>query len=234
MTPEIHPPEPTKIIPRLPFSDIMSIYSRFSGKWSRIPLLEYEVDGPITANQLRTCLDFPIEVALTENRGQLIASPIGDAYTTHFDPLNSYEALSARTLTSRLTAHTHNKADDGVVVDTLSFVDLAWAVRVSNQTSVFVIHENGITQFQKPTTRLDGTALDEELNFEDARNMYYEFQQEKGFTYMSFVTGEIGVDGQTALAREFAQRLGMVLTGANWDEPGIEALVRKINLQEEE
>jgi hypothetical protein len=235
MTNEIRAREPHHDFQRLPFTDIVPALSHYFENRTTMPYIEYKVDGLITAHQLRSSLSLPFELAFTEDAGEVVVSPASLA-SNILDPNNRYQDYENRYLTSRLNAHTHIRRTDDLVVDTLSLQDLRHVHDVNDTTAVMLVHENGISQFRRPIYKLDGTPVNEELQpatVDQAFGIWSSYWDEKDFNplFMHWGLQKIDTDKQTALAQEFVRRTGMVVNTAGWDEPGIDALVAKLNLR---
>jgi hypothetical protein len=219
---------------RLPFTDIGHSLSRYYEHRKAHPYVEYKTDGVITSDQLHASLALPFELTLTEDAGEVVVSPV--VRDGMYDPQRQYSYYETRFLKSKLNMHTHNRRSDGLVIDTLSLQDLRYMHRVDTTTTILLAHEHGISEFRRLIYNLDGTPVNEDMqpaSTRQASEIVYNYWKEKNFNPFRIEDGSQEMDDvtQTALAREFVQRTGMLVTTAGWEDDGIELLMTKLNLQ---
>src|SRR3989338_7933844 len=196
---------------------------------------EYQVAGRVESVHLQALLNLSHEVALTEQDGKLILTPLMLFGSGVEEPDAPYSGYFDRQTQSRLWAHTHNRRTDGILVDTPSFQDFKVAKIVNTQTDMLVIHGRGITRFGKirrhPVTGAETTSTSE---------LIHDYEQQIGARLQKFdkapnqpfIGDKYTFEEITQLAKEFTKNSGMLLDEAEWsDNEGIERLLKILNLK---
>lgn len=195
--------------------------------------VEYEVDGTVSAEQLQNLLDLPYEVAITEKDGKPILTPLT------FRGNDENPEYMDRQIQSRLWAHTHNKSDDGILVDTPSLQDILVSTVVKESTSMLVAHTRGITHFGKikrhPVT---GAELSSK---QSTSALFTDYQDHIGAALSKryetseqpFILDKYTDEECVELAKKFIRTSGMFLAEAEWqDQDAVDKLLKVINLED--
>ncbi len=190
---------------------------------------EYIIDGDLSKYDLQTLLNLPIEVAITEHRGLFILTPNPDT-----PKIFQNDAYLERQNNSKLFLHTHYKTP-GLTVNTPSFADILMSLGVSENTLMAIAHTDGITQFGHiKINPLTG----EPVKSNKAGSVISEYADSIGITFSRryetaekpFIRDKYTSDERTQLARDFAQKSGMIIAEANYsDAPNIEHIIKVIN-----
>lgn len=193
--------------------------------------VEYEIDGYIEATDLKALLDLEFEVAITEQDGKIILTPLATKTP-------GAEKYIDRMLHSRLSAHTHNRRKDNIIVNGPSLQDAEMATHTDNQTLILVIHGDGITRYKQIARHV---FTGESIRSGQLSSMWRDYQISLGVVFdrrystpdRPFIDDKYSKDEQARLAREFAEKTGMIISEASWDDKeAIQDMLKIINLKE--
>lgn len=223
-----------KEIPKKTPEEIIS-YLKGLGSNINNEMHEFVIEGTLTQDSILALINIGYEVGFTEMNGKVIITTLNgvDKFgkTSH-----EYDEYIDRSLTSRLNAHTHNKREDGLIFDGISFPDIIVSFDVSESTSLLVFHQKGIIRYQKP--KRNPVTQESITNGRDIGQAIKDFSIQIGARfvffpdYLPYLTEVTTPYERLKLARNFAIKSGMILKDVKWDDTDeVNDLLSILNLE---
>lgn len=192
------------------------------------PAEEYEISGEISPDNLRSLVQLNFEIELTEENNKIVLS-VGCENGGRLEE-------GERRDSSKLSFHTHTEKKGETTKNTPSFSDTYISSDASPTTPLVLAHGRGIMVYHKPfldpvtKEKTNECSRDLMLTYCDSKSiaLYKFFRKNKKFRLWK----DLSDDEQINFERDFAERTGMILEEAEWEnKEGVKKIMDYINLK---
>lgn len=138
---------------------------------------EFEISGEIEPSSIRTLLQLPYEITLTEYNGKLFLT------TGLTNRIGEEPQLRKRMHHSKLAFHTHPVRGNERSINTPSFTDVYISVFADPSTPLSIAYREGIMVYRKPFIDPDTGNQTKE----DPRELVFEYAHRRGIDIFGFL-----------------------------------------------